>query len=145
MTHCYQIKFSLDYEAFAKNPELSMPPKAKHSSFIMRLKSNNKAKISKYQLGAKRPSLLDELSSSLQTPMPRQISEVSKAHFPDFIKLNLKSLVSSSLKKEERMRIHYSPFKSSHTGLDWKKRTSHKTEERITREESLNTTELAVV
>ena len=79
MTHCYQIKFSLDYEPLTiRNSDHYVPTKTRHSSFIMRLKSNTKSKISKYHLASRRQSILDELSICLNAPMSRQMNDKSK-------------------------------------------------------------------
>lgn len=76
MTHqCCQIKFSLDYDPLnTKTTDYYIPTKTRHSSFIMRLKSNTKNKISKYQLVPRRQSLLDDLSNCLNTPIPKYMT-----------------------------------------------------------------------
>jgi hypothetical protein len=79
MTHCWQVKFSLDYEPLTtKTSEHFIPIKTRHSSFIMRLKSNTKNKITKYQIVPRKQSLLDDLSNCISTPIPKYISEKSK-------------------------------------------------------------------
>lgn len=99
MTHCYQVKFSLNYDpVILRNQDHYIPTKTRHSSFIMRLKSNAKTKITKYHLAPRRQSLFDELSVSLNAPIPRQFSEKSKDQLPDFLKLNITHL-GSSIKK----------------------------------------------
>ena len=77
MTHqCCQIKFSLDYDpSTTQTTDHYLPTKTRHSSFIMRLKSNTKNKISKYQLAPRRQFLLDDLSNCLNAPLSKHATE----------------------------------------------------------------------
>jgi hypothetical protein len=80
MAHqCCQIKFSLDNDVVnTTTTDYYLPIKTRHSSFIMRLKSNTKNKITKYKLVPRKQSLLDDLSNCLNSPIPKHVTERSK-------------------------------------------------------------------
>lgn len=79
MARCYQIKFSLDCEPLVlRSSDHYVPTRTRHSSFIMRLRSQTKNKISKYQRLPRRQSLLDELSICLNTPISKNVNSTSR-------------------------------------------------------------------